>query len=68
MTLQLQQYHSYDYFYYYVDKDMRMKGAPLLSLRPIPIVLRDSERCFRGPLQELLLDRTHSPLEPMHRF
>ena len=60
--------HDYDYYsYYYLDKDMSMQSAPLLSLRAIPVILRYSEWCCRASLQELALDRTHSTLEPMHR-
>ena len=57
--------YDYDYYsYYYLDKDMSMQSAPLLSLRAIPVVLRDSEWRYRTSLQELALDRTHSTLEP----
>jgi hypothetical protein len=57
--------YDYDYYsYYYLDKDMSMQSAPLLSLRAIPIILRDSEWCCRTSTQQLALDRTHSTLEP----
>ena len=42
---------------------MCVKGAPLLGLSPIPIVLCDSEGGCCASLQEVPLDHAHTPLE-----